>query len=67
MGFVSVAYCGLSQGRRGIEDITRLKARFGGEFFPMELPELSSGMIFVEFFQSDRETGDPKGIVAIDL
>jgi hypothetical protein len=43
------------------------KARFGGEFFPADLPELGSGRIFLDFFQTDRETGNLKGIVAIDL
>lgn len=43
------------------------KARFGGEFFPAQLPEGLSGKTFLEFFQSDRDTGNPKGIVGIDL
>jgi hypothetical protein len=43
------------------------KARFHGEFFPAQLPEGMSGRTFLEFFQTDRETGQPKGIVALDL
>jgi hypothetical protein len=43
------------------------KARFGGEFFPADLPELDSGRLFLDFFQTDRETGNAKGIIAIDL
>jgi hypothetical protein len=43
------------------------KARFFGEFFPAEFPELDSGRIFLDFFQGDKNTGMPKGIVAIDL
>ena len=43
------------------------KARFGGELFPAELPEGRSGRTFVDFFQTDKETGAPKGIVAIAL
>lgn len=43
------------------------KARFGGELFPAELPEGMSGRTFLEFFQTDRDTGRPKGIVALDL
>jgi len=43
------------------------KARFGGEFFPAQLPEGDSGKTFLEFFQIDKNTGDPKGIVAVDL
>jgi hypothetical protein len=43
------------------------KARFGGEFFPADLPEGITGKTFLEFFQTDKETGAPKGIVALDL
>lgn len=43
------------------------KGRFGGEFFPAQLPEGDSGTTFLEFFQIDKDTGDAKGIVAIDL
>lgn len=43
------------------------KAKFSGEFFPANLPEGASGKTFLEFFQTDRHTGGPKGIVAIDL
>ena len=43
------------------------KARFGGEFFPAQMPEGWSGKTFLEFFQTDRVTGAPKGIIGIDL
>jgi hypothetical protein len=43
------------------------KARFGGEFFPADLSEGMTGKTFLEFFQTDKETGAPKGIVALDL
>jgi hypothetical protein len=43
------------------------KARYLGEFFPAQLIEGSSGVTFFEFFQGDKETGSPKGIVAINL
>jgi hypothetical protein len=43
------------------------KARFHGEFFPAELPEGLTGRTFLEFFQIDKETGAPKGILALDL
>ena len=43
------------------------KARFGGEFFPAQLPEGESGKTFLEFFQTDKEMGSAKGIVAVDL
>jgi len=45
----------------------RQKQRFLGEFFPAELPEGATGKTFVEFFQTDKETGNAKGILAIDL
>lgn len=43
------------------------KKRFLGEFFPAELPEGLTGKTFLEFFQTDKETGSPKGILALDL
>lgn len=43
------------------------KAKYHGELFPSTVPADRAGTIFVEFFQVDRFTGAPKGIVAIDL
>jgi hypothetical protein len=43
------------------------KARFLGEFFPADLPEGLTGKTFLEFFQTDKETGAPKGILALNL
>ena len=43
------------------------KARFGGELFPAQTPNGSSGKTFLEFFQIDKQTGGPKGIIALDL
>jgi hypothetical protein len=43
------------------------KQRFLGEFFPAELPEGATGRAFVDFFQVNMLTGEPKGIVAIRL
>ena len=43
------------------------KARYGGELLPAQLPEEMSGLTFLQFFQIDRATGEPKGIVSIDL
>jgi hypothetical protein len=43
------------------------KARFFGEWFPAELPNGTSGQTFLEFFQIDKVTGKPKGIIAIAL
>ncbi len=43
------------------------KAQYGGELFPAELPEGLSGRTFLEFFQTDRDTGAAKGIVSLNL
>jgi hypothetical protein len=43
------------------------KMKYLGEFFPAQLIEGSSGITFFEFFQQDKDTGAPKGIVAINL
>ena len=43
------------------------KAKFFGEFFPAEMQEGNSGKPFLSFFQVDKETGNSKGIVSVDL
>jgi hypothetical protein len=43
------------------------KALFRGEFFPSSFAEGATGSTFLEFFQIDKQTGEPKGIVALDL
>lgn len=43
------------------------KARFGAEFFPAQVPEGLTGRTFLEFFQIDRQTGEPKGIIELRL
>jgi len=43
------------------------KAKFLGELFPADAPEGVTGRTFLEFFQIDKRTGNPKGILAIDL
>src|ERR1035438_9362546 len=43
------------------------KLRFLGELFPVQLPEGATGRAFVEFFQVNKLTGEPKGILAIRL
>lgn len=50
-----------NEGRRG------QKERFGGELFPSIAAAEPEGTRFLDFFQRDCETGEPKGIVAIDL
>ncbi len=42
------------------------KIKFLGELFPFSA-EAAPGKTFMEFFQIDRFSGSPKGIVAIDL
>jgi hypothetical protein len=42
-------------------------AKFGGELFPARSAAEPGGTTFLDFFQHDRVTGEPKGIVAIDL
>lgn len=42
------------------------RAKYGGEFFPAHF-RATSEATFLEFFQIDRRSGDPKGIVSITL
>ena len=43
------------------------KAKYSGELFPSSAVASGDGFSFLEFFQTDRETGNPKGIIAIEL
>jgi hypothetical protein len=45
------------------------KLKYGGELFPASARAAAGSphRTFLEFFQSDKDTGNPKGIVAIDL
>ena len=43
------------------------KAKYMGELFPASAIANGDGFSFLEFFQTDKETGRPKGIIAIDL
>lgn len=43
------------------------KAKFGGELFPAHALATPSGIRFLEFFQLDKITSAPKGIIALDL
>ena len=42
------------------------RARFGGEFLPASTVEAASMLTFLEFFQADKQTGEPKGLLVID-
>lgn len=44
-----------------------MKAKYLGDLFPAEVPEGHSGKVFLDFFQTDKDTGARKGIVMIDL
>jgi hypothetical protein len=44
-----------------------MKAKYRGDLFPAEVPEGASGKAFLDFFQTDKSTGEPKGIVILDL
>ena len=46
---------------------TTQKAKYWGKLFPASVISSAGGLSFLEFFQTDKETGKPKGIVAIDL
>jgi hypothetical protein len=43
------------------------KRKYGGELFPADWPADAHGTSFLRFFQRDRRSGRPKGIIAIDL
>jgi hypothetical protein len=43
------------------------KAKYGGELFPASSFADPRGRSFLQFFQIDKATGDPKGVIAIDL
>ena len=46
---------------------TTQKAKYLGELFPASIVADISGLSFLEFFQTDKDTGRTKGIIAIDL
>ena len=43
------------------------KRKYGGELFPADWSADAHGTSFLQFFQRNRASGRPKGIVAIDL
>ncbi len=42
------------------------RAKYGGELFPAEALAEPGGTVFLAYFQRDKSTDQPKGIVAID-
>lgn len=49
------------------EDRRAQKATYHGELFPTEAVADLAGRSFVEYFQLDGQTGEPKGIVVLEL
>lgn len=43
------------------------KERFGGELFLADAPAEPGGTRFLDYFQRDRDTGEPKGIIQFNL
>ncbi len=43
------------------------KAKYHGEFYIAQAPVGTSELLFIDFFQVDKASGEPKGIVALDL
>jgi len=46
---------------------TGQKSKFGGEFFLANARATPRGTLYIDFFQQDKRTGDPKGIIELDL
>lgn len=44
-----------------------MKEKYMGDIFPAEIPEGKTGKTFRDFFQVDKNTGEQKGIIAINL
>ncbi len=44
-----------------------MKEKYRGDIFPAEIPEGLSGKVFLDFFQTDKETGETKGIIALKI
>lgn len=45
----------------------RQKAKFGGELFIANYPADTAGRTFLDFFQIDKDTGNAKGIITLNL
>ena len=43
------------------------KRKYGGEFFPTPFQASPSGERMLDFYQRDKETHQPKGIIRVDL
>ncbi len=45
----------------------KVDKKYRGDVFPAEIPNGDSGKLFVDFFQTDKNTGNQKGIIAIKI
>lgn len=43
------------------------KLKYRGELFPAQAEADALGTLYIDFFQTDKETGLPKGLIALDL
>jgi hypothetical protein len=43
------------------------KLKYGGEMFPADVTEGTSGRTFINFFSQDKDTSNAKGLVEINL
>jgi hypothetical protein len=43
------------------------RVKYGGDLFPAEVSVNRTGIRFLEYFQRDKDTQAPKGIIVIDL
>ncbi|OMC63331.1 hypothetical protein BK121_27805 [Paenibacillus odorifer] len=43
------------------------KRYYEGEFFPAFIPAARNGTIYLDYFQNDKKTNSPKGIIKIEL
>lgn len=44
-----------------------MKKKYRGDLFPAEIPEGVSGKTFLNFFQTDKYTGESKGIISLKI
>lgn len=45
----------------------KMKDQYKGDLFPAETPEGASGKRFLDFFQIDKKTEEPKGIISMEI
>ncbi|WP_017259513.1 DUF6932 family protein [Pedobacter arcticus] len=50
-----------------IENREYIQKEFCADVFPANTKERDSGLLFKDFFQKDKHTDEPKGIIVIDL